>query len=264
MSREACFIFIDESISNQIDTASLTGVVISISQFEKVRSDFYKICSKILYYLYPDGLPCANQPPPVLHGVDFLRKSPKENKRFDFSSITDEFRLQIFNDIINLINEHELFVVRQGYKNVKEILKNSFHKDNKLHDLNWFNISRTISNNYRDALFIPVMDGVDNRLVREFCYVIHSSIYVQEMYPELAKHLSYHQSNSFISPVFFSKAEFTEGIQIADVISYLLHKAEYIKIKNSNTPFSLGILNCVSRLRKENLINYIGELKMNK
>jgi len=263
MSREACFIFIDESLTIQIDTASLTGVVITISQFEKVRSDFYKICSKILDYLYPDGLPCVNQPPPVLHGNKFLSKS-SENNEFDFSSITDEFRLQIFSDIIKLINENGLFVVRQGYNNVKEILKNSNHKDIKLYNLNWFNISRTISNNFRDALFIPVMDGVDERLVREFCYVIHSSIYVQEMYPKLAKNLSYHQSNSFISPVFFSKAKFTEGIQIADVISYLLQKVEYIKIKNSNTSFSMGILNCVSQLRKENLINYIGELKMNK
>lgn len=259
MQKKICFIFIDESLTK---TASLTGVVISLTQFEKVRNDFYKICKKILDYLFPNGLKVTNQPPPILHGNNFLRNS-QENSEFDFSSVTDDFRFEILNDIVDLINENNLFIVRQGYNNVKEILNKHYKKDNKLYSLNWFNISRTISKNFNNTMFIPVMEGIDRKLVDKFCTLIWSVTYETEIYSEVSKSLSYNESNTFISPV-FTMAKFTEGIQITDIISYLLQKVDYTNTTDSNSEYSKKLKNIALRINESNLINQISKLNINK
>ncbi len=259
MQKEICFIFIDESLTIEIDTASLTGVVISLHKFEKVRKDFYKIIKKIISYLFPDGLIVDNQPPPTLHAKDFLRNST-ENPGFDFSNVTDDFRFIILNDIVDLVNDNNLFIVRQGYNNVKEILNLTLEEDNKLHQLNWFNISRTISYYFNNTMFIPVMEGIDRNIVDNFCQLIWRTVYYTELYPDIAKSLTYNKSNTFISPVFFTMAKFTEGIQIADVVSYLLQKVDYINTTDSKSVFSQNLKLIASRINNDNLINYIGKL----
>ncbi len=176
MSKDVKFIFLDESITLEANLSSLTGVIIPMTKFEKVVSDYYKIISVIFDYL-EKATGKKQQFPPILHGKDFLRNS-KENKAFDFSSVTDEFRLSIFKKVIDIINDNDLFVIRLGYSNFKEIVE-TFTIDDKLHNLNWFNLSRTISKFYEDTLFIPVMEGIDSSIVHNFCGTIYSLNYIK-------------------------------------------------------------------------------------
>ena len=261
MSKEVSFIFIDESVTIDADIASLTGLVIPITQYETIRKDFYKIISEILDYLYPSrhqGTICHQ--PPILHGRDFLRDS-NENSSFDFSSITDKYRIEVLNKIINIVNDNDLYVIRLGYNNYKEICSFFTHKDEKLHNLNWFNLSSTISHSFQNMLFIPVMEGIDSSLVSKFCNMIWTANYISEMYPEIAKSLVYSSSNSFVSSVFFTQSKFTEAIQIVDVISYLLQKKDYNTIKGYNTLFSKQLSAVASNLHDKNVLNSI--VKMN-
>ena len=261
MKKEVCFIFIDESLTLDVNIASLTGLVIPVTQYEKVRKDFYQIIGDILDHLYPSRHQgTIYHEPPILHGKDFLRNS-SENPSFDFSSIKDDFRIEVLKKIINLVNDNELFVIRLGYNNYKEIRAFFPHKDEKLHHLNWFNLSTTISQSFKNMLFIPVMDGIDSSMVSKFCNVIWTANYISEMYPKIAKSLVYSSSNSFVSSVFFTQSKFTEAIQIVDIISYLLQKVDSSKIKGSSTSFAQQLCTVVSNLNKKNLLDSI--VKMN-
>ena len=195
MNKEVSFIFIDESLTVDVNIASLTGLIIPVTQYEKVRKDFYKILSDILDFLYPSrhqGTICHE--PPILHEKDFLRNS-SENPSFDFLSITDDFRIEVLRKVINLVNENDLYIIRLGYNNYKEIYAFFSHKDEKLHNLNWFNLSRTISHSFKNVFFIPVMEGIDSLMVSKFCNMIWTANYISEICdPEIAKSLVYSSS----------------------------------------------------------------------
>lgn len=264
MNKEVRFIFIDESVTVKVDIASLTGLVIPVTQYEKVRKDFYKIISGILDYLYPSrNQGTIYHEPPILHGRDFLRNS-SENPSFDFSSITDDFRLEVLRKIINIVNDNDLYVIRLGYNNYKEICASFSSKDEKLHNLNWFNLSRTISHSFNNILFIPVMEGIDSSMVSKFCNMIWTASYISEMYPEIAKSLVYSNSNSFVSSVFFTQSKFTEAIQIVDIITYLLQKVDSTKIKRRSTSFAQQLSEVVSNLNEKNLLNSIVKMNVHK
>lgn len=259
MEKNVNFIFIDESVTEEIDIASLTGLVVPLDKFENIRTDFYKILNKVLDKIYPNRSEKNRiDYPPILHARTFLQNSD-ENSTFDFSNITDEFRLQILNQVIEIVKNYDLLVIRIGYNNYREIKEHI--KDDKLHNTNWFGLSRTLDYIYHDSVLIPVMEGIDSNIVSKFSGLIWSSNCLRELYPRIAKSLVYKNSNNFYGSVFFTQSKYTECIQIVDIISYLLQKADFVNIKGTANDFNKSMISSLSILNEEKVINSIIKMK---
>jgi len=261
MEKTVNFVFIDESLTEEIDLASLTGLVVPFNKFENIRTDFYIILDDILDTLYPD---MSNKKriyyPPVLHAKSFLRNSnDNENIDFDFSNISDEYRILILNKIVKIVSDYDLFVIRVGYSNYREMKKKL--NDDKLHNTNWFSLSRTLDLIFQDCILIPVMEGIDSNLVGKFSNILWSTNWKRELYPKLANSMTYKNSKNFYGSVFFTQSKFTECIQIVDIISYLLQKEDFINLKASSSNYSKMMVSTLSHLKKENLINSINKME---
>ncbi len=255
MGKDVNFIFIEESVTDEVDIASLTALVVPLEKFENIRTEFYKILNKILDVIYPNRSEEKKiDYPPILHARTFLQNS-SENSAFDFSNITDEFRIKILREVLGIIRDYNLFVIRLGYNNYKEIEQNI--KDDKLHNTNWFGLSRTLDSIYENSILIPVMEGIDSKIVSKFSNMIWASNCLRELYPRLSNSLALKNSNNFYGSVFFTQSKYTECIQIVDIISYLLQKADYVKIKGTASEYSKSMVSTLSTLNEENLINSI-------
>ena len=259
MGKEVNFIFIDESVTEEIDIASLTGLVVPLEKFENIRTDFYKIINKILDVIYPERTDTNKiDYPPILHARTFLQNS-RENSAFDFSNITDEFRIEMLREVLGIIRDYNLLVIRLGYSNYKEIKRDI--RDDKLHNTNWYGLSSTLDSIYQNSILIPVMEGIDSKIVSKFSHIIWGSNCLRELYPRLSKSLMLKNPNNFYGSVFFTQSKYTECIQIVDIVSYLLQKADYIKIKGTKSEYSNSMISTLSILNEENLINSIIKMK---
>ncbi len=160
------FVFLDESVQEDLDLATLTGLIVPLDKFFDIRSGYYKILKRILDQLYSDRKDKRIvYPPPILHASNFLRNS-KENPYHDFNTLSDEFKISILQEVMELVRKHKLITVRTGYSNYSSILK--VFNDEKAHNLNWSNLSRIIDRLNNNELIIPVMEGVDSDLVWRF------------------------------------------------------------------------------------------------
>jgi hypothetical protein len=259
-------IYIDESICEKAGLATLTAILIPQRKLKRVTSDFYKIVRQII-----DKYPERDEknkskiiyPAPLLHGNSLLKnsKEDKDNYGFDFSIIDDDFRIKVFNDIIDIVHNHRLRIVRLGYNNYNEFRKRKF-KDDKMYSLNWLGLSRYIDNFYKIRNAICIMDGNDSNMIHAISQFILGSKSHSFLYPETRKSLIIHKSKRFIGNVFYVPAKYSECLQIIDIISYILHKKDYIDITGKKSDFSTRIYDLHSRLENNRVVNSVIKLQM--
>ncbi len=258
-------IYIDESFCEKSSLATLTAIFIPQRKLGQITADFYKVISLIIEQ-FPNKKNGSRfiYSAPVLHGNSLLRINPKkdvENKGWDFSAIEDDFRIKIFNEVINIIRKNKLKIVRLGYNNYNELKKRNF-TDNRMHNTIWVGLSSYIDRSYEVKKAICVMDGNATEMIRAFSTFISGAKMFSYVYPDLEKSSVFTDSKKFIGNVFFVPARYCEFLQIVDLISYILHKKDYLDITGEWSEFSKKIYNLSFRLEDYIAYNKLYTLKI--
>jgi hypothetical protein len=255
-------IFIDESISERAGLATLTALIVPDKKFNKVTRDYYDILIKIKNQLpkYKNGIKLIH-PPIVLHGNSLLRNT-KENPGIDFSNISDEFRLDIFRDIINIVKSNKLRVIRIGINNYNEVLKAGLN-DYKMYSYNWFGLSQLINRYINIKKALCIMEGNNMRMIKLISNFILKAKFHSYVYPDFFKS-SVINGKEFMGNVYYVPGRYCEHLKIVDIISYILHKTDYNRITGQETDFSMRLSKLYDLIDKKRLINIVNELKINK
>jgi hypothetical protein len=257
------YVFIDDSFNNDAGLATLTSIFIPQRKMDSITVDFYKILNQII-----EKFPKKNAASriiysaPVLHGDSLLQNGKNENKTLDFSNIDDDFRIKIFNDIIDLVIKHKLRIVRCGYNNYDEIQKMEF-KHNHMDNLNWIGLSNYIDRSLKIKKVVCIMEGNNDGMIRAISAWLSSAKETTYLYPDLEKSSAFTNSKKFIGNVFYVNARYCEYLQIADVIGYILHKKDYIDITRDSSDFSKRIYELHSRLDNNIVLNKLNRLSIN-
>jgi len=227
MTVPVVFMFVDESVSPQLDTASLTGVLVPADQLCDVRDEIYRLAVEV------------QKPPPnhvlapiELHARTMLSQIP---------NATDADKLAVFERLVELVNAEKLQIISIGYTNWSELAFLAVH-DEKLHGLNFSNILHSLGDLLSEALLVPVIDGlpggtlhpkpsrkpIDPHVFRAF---IASTHYNQSLRVSLSARnqgdmISIKGFRNIVEPV-FSDSEHSPLLQLADVVSYLLHIVDW-------------------------------------
>lgn len=259
-SHSYTFIFIDESICETAGLATLTAIFIPQYKLNRVTSDFYKITKEIIEKCQSNDKIKALYHFPFLHGKSLL-SDIKENPELDLSLFDDDFKIYIMNRVVDLVLHHKLFITRLGYNNYNEIKKNGF-KDDKMYSTNWLNLSRFIDKYMKTKRAICVMDGNDINMINTFSRFISgakSLIYLHNA----GSSSVFTDGKRFINNVFYVPSRYSEHLQIVDIISYILHKKDFIDITGNRTPYSSMIYDLHPRLENKRLINNVKHLNYN-
>ncbi len=256
-------VYIDESFCEKAGLATLTSIFIPQRKLRVVTIDFYKTIKQIIDR-FPNKINDTRRiySAPVLHGKSLLRKKEKENNTLDFSNIDDDFRIKIFNNIIDIVIKHKLRIVRLGYSNYNELRKSNYKPD-QMNNLNWIGLSTYIDRTLRIKKAICVMEGNNMGLINALSAFLTSGKTYSYVYPDLAKSSVYDDSKKFINNVFYVPARYCEYLQIVDIIAYILHKKDYIDITGESSDFSKRIYDLHQRLKNNLDLHHLTKLKIN-
>jgi hypothetical protein len=256
------YIFIDESICEEIGLATLTSLFIPQRKIKRITKDFYVVIKEII-----DKFPNTTKEgskvvysTPILHANSLLQNS-KENAALDFTEINDEFRIHIMSKILDIVIKHRLHIVRLGYNNYNEIQKANF-KDDKMYSTNWLGLSSYIDRYCWAKNVICVMDGNNMKMIRTLSGFISSAKNLSYLYPEFDKSSIFIDSRRFIGNVFYVPARYCEFLQIVDIISFVLHKKDFIDKKNVRTEFTSSIYNLHEKLDNKRVTNSVISLSI--
>jgi len=256
------YVFIDESICDEIGLATLTSLFIPQKKLRRITKDFYIIIKEII-----DQFPKTNNgskimySTPILHANSFLQNT-KENKGLDFSEISDDFRIKTMKSILDLVLKYKLHVVRLGYNNYNEILKTNF-KDDKMYSTNWLGLSSYIDKYCKFQNVICVMDGNNMKMIKTLSGFISHAKNLSYLYPDIDKSSIFIDSRRFIGNVFYVPSRYCEFLQIVDLLAFILHKKDFIDKKNVKNDFSSRIYDLSEKLKSKRVINSVIKLKMN-
>jgi hypothetical protein len=215
------FLFLDESMDESLDLASLTGVLVPLHAYRAVRD---AICRLVWDVLAP---PPNTVPQPIeLHARKLLPELdhlPKEKG--------DAARLHVLQSVTAIVNEHGLQVLRVCYTNRAEIAA-MLKGDPKLYALNFFGIQTGLQDLMETTLVLPVMDGVpgategkkapsiDTTLIRAFAANVRWIHHARHC-DAVSGSLSIKNAHNLAEPVFGDSAHATL-LQLVDLVSYLL------------------------------------------
>lgn len=219
---EVDFLFLDESISR--DTAWLTGVFVSATQYPEVRDAMIRLARSALEAM---GRPTSA--PMEFHGVAMLSEFPEA---------TDELKLQMFSDIVDLVNQERLDVISVGHSD-KNRIQRSYSEllmdpGDKLYRLNLSEFVEVL-HLHEDVLVVPVFDGVPGRAVKgkqsavdrfahdAFLHGGNVTHWNRVHFEERPSPLIRHKPNlaNFMEPLFADSAR-SPLLRLADVMGYLL------------------------------------------
>ena len=259
ISVDYTYVFIDESICDEISLATLTSLFVPQRKIGKITKDFYGIIKEIVQQLPKtnNGTRIIYQTP-ILHANSFLQNS-KENGTMDFSGINDDFRIKIMNSILQIISKHKLHVVRLGYSNYNEIRRANF-KDDKMYSTNWLGLSSYIDKFCKYQNVVCIMDGNNIKMIKTLSGFIQSAKNLSYLYPDIEKSSVFIDSRRFIGNVFYVPARYCEFLQMVDLISFVLHKKDFIDKKNIQTEFTSKIYALSEKLDNKRVINSVIKL----
>jgi hypothetical protein len=221
----------DESECPETDIVGLTGVMIPVEKAGTIRDDLYRFL-RGLQALPPNHF----HPLPELHGRSMFK---------DESWASDDHRIFAYEHVVDAVNHHGLDVLRVAYREHRK-LRGVFKGDPKLHGLCFLGLSISMARFLPDAYVLPIMDGLDEKLAPMFGGLVKNgaAMLASGMAPE---DISIYRSENLLDPVFAS-SRFCTAVQIADVVSYLLHVRDFEATGRPISPFKSRILDAAKRL----------------
>lgn len=235
------FIFIDDSFNEDTKYSSLTGILIPLDKFEKIRDDFY---FRILNQFIILGDSSFNLTPVILHGKELLKGTAYQDN--------DEKKIEIFQIVTDIINDNSIKVYRLGWLKDKsvEIYKGL---DSKLIGIIFPKFIELIDKDIQGIKVIPIMDGLDIKTSKIFSQFIKSLEILRRTMGKT--NLLIKNSENIYGEVFYADSKFSIFIQLVDMISYMLHCSDYKSFDKTYSDFKGKIIEVTEKIKPE-LINH--------
>lgn len=235
------FLFIDDSFNKETKYSSLTGILIPLDKFEKIRNEFY---SRILNQFIIMGKSTFDLSPPIMHGKELLKGTVFENN--------DQKKLEIFQMVADIVNDNYIKVYRLGWLKDKRV--NIFENlDPNLMGLIFPKFIELIDNDIKDIKVIPIMDGLDPKISKIFSQFIKQLEIARQITSN--NNLMIKNSKNIYGEVFYADSKFSIFIQLVDMISYMLHCNEYKSFEKNYGIFKSKIIEITEKIRPE-LVNH--------
>ena len=258
------FLFLDESMDESLDLASLTGVLVPSHAYREVRDALCKLVWEIL-------APAPNTvPAPIeLHGRNLLPELahlPVEQ--------ADAARLRVLQRIVGIVNDNALRVFRVCYLNRVEIAAAMRH-DPKLYGINFFGIQAALQDLMEQTLVVPVMDGVPNSantnkppaidpsLIRAFAGNVRWLHHTRQS-DAVKNSLSVRNAHNLGEPVFADSTHATM-LQMVDLVSYLILQLDRDELAAESTasPFKQSVVLTARTFHPQLLELWRGRMQVN-
>jgi hypothetical protein len=257
------FMFLDESMDESLDLASLTGVLVPLRAYCAVRD---AICRLVWEVLAP---PPNTVPQPIeLHARKLLPELdhlPKEE--------ADGARLHVLRSTTKIVNEYGLRVHRVCYTNRAEIAA-MLKGDPKLYALNFFGIQSGLQDLMETTMVLPVMDGVpgttedkkapsiDPSLIRAFAANVRWIHHVRHC-DAVSGSLSIKNAHNLAEPVFGDSTHAT-FLQLVDLVSYLLLQRDRAELmpQHKMSEFKTAVLEVSQGLDTRLLALWRGKMEL--
>lgn len=217
------FLFMDESCSHPVDTrgtyiTSLTGVLVPVHEYAVLRTQFYDLMN---WSTRPDDK-TINLHVPELHGKELL---PGED---------DNRKLETLDGIVDLVINNNLQVYRTGCY-VTKFLQSKFKGDENLFGHCWFGFLFQLEPLIEKEMIIPIMDGLDSKMVRIYSQMVKSIDVMRSADGILAPSIKH--TENILGEVFYGDSQYSIFIQVADIISWLRHLADLSNEEIQLTPY---------------------------
>ena len=265
-------IYMDESFDENEDIATLCALIVPQELHQLILDDYYSLNNIIYKKMFPDetGINCK---PIVFHGCEMLCKPKDKSKNYNQflkSKAPDDIIFVAFKGIVEIINKHNLKVVRFGYSNYKalytslkveerdesgNIVKSS---DEKLNATNMFYMARFFSkiNNIESII---IMDGTDSKMIGMLSGMFVTARAVES---KIGKNKCVINPNLFLGNVFYTNIQYSEFIQLIDCIAFLLKKKGLFSNKSSNSSFQNELQEIAKTIKQELVTEEIVEIKI--
>lgn len=219
------FIYLDECKDiEHTNIISLTGVLICSNAYQLLRKGFYEILGN---YIQPES-GTINLNPPEIHGSDLL----------PLISDDDE-KLRVLREIAELIINVQVRVYRVGYY-AKESLISTFGGIDEVLSLCLFGIKVQCQSEYANNMLMPVMDSVNLPVYNAFSRSIKSLDIMRSA--SISNSSLSLQNTGNLCEMHFADSKHSALIQIADIVSYLLHAHDYERCGLHQTSFKKKII----------------------
>lgn len=222
------FLFMDESFSETMRVSSLTGIVVPVEHYPRVRTEFYRLLPWAI-----EPAPNTIASAPELHGSDFLR------------SETDERKLEVFGGVVDLALAHALRVYRIGYF-ITDAIEQSLLHDRRLIGTCWFSLRSMMEPLLEREAVIPVMDGFNQNLVDQFSAPVKFTDEISSIDKETW--LGSRHTRNILGEVFYADSKYSVMIQIADLVSYLRNASDLAKFGFPMSRFKASLAGLSRRL----------------
>lgn len=233
------FLFMDESISDDTNVASLTAMFVPSTKYRVLRNKFY------------EGLNWAVRPepnninldPPELHGCKLL------------PDIDDDgIRLKTVSRVVDLVVENDIDIFRVGYRLTKSF-RESFKPQHAWTGLCWLGIQAVTQRLFENELIVPVMDSCSMHHVQGISGQVRTADIMRSV--GLESSLSINNTDN-LGEVLYAHSNFSSLTQVVDIVSYLRHVADWAEGGLEMTDFKRSLDNIserlVPQLRYENVI----------
>ena len=223
------FLFMDESISQDTNIASLTAMYISFEKYQQLRNQFYET----LDWATSSEPGRINLNPPELHGRKLLPEIDDDAQRLDAVA-----------QIVDLVVKNELVLFRVGYC-LTEKFRKTFKKEHSWLGLCWFGLLSVTQKLYQTKILIPVMDSCPINYVREFSSIVKSADIMRAV--DLEHNLSL-KNTCNLAEVLYAHSNFSSLTQVVDIVSYLRHVSDWSKCGLPMSDFKRELLIISERL----------------
>ncbi|GGA31522.1 hypothetical protein [Paenibacillus physcomitrellae] len=195
--------FMDECKPSQLKISSLTGILIPVGKYPKMRTEFYNMLNK---FISPE-IGTINMNIPELHGSNLLRDYP------------DDVKLDIIDEIISIVNSFQINIYRVGYF-INEQTDKFFGQDKNLLGLCWGSLVNILQPVLERETIIPVMDKINSKEVSIMSGMVKSTDIIRHVNPDF---LSIKNSENIFGEVFYADSNYSIFTQLVDIISYCRH-----------------------------------------
>jgi len=246
------FLFLDECYSDATKISSLTGLLVPLEDYPRLRTQFY---DRILRALFPDQeivLPGLNLP--ELHASALLK---------DYQDADDEKRFVLFGQIVDLVIANQLEVYRVGYYKTKRIV-DVFEpfSDSNLQGLCFHRLIFRLQERLANEIIIPVMDGFESSTVEKFSSFVKSLDVIRATNLWKESDLSIKHSENILGEVFYADSKFAIFTQVVDMVSYLRHVRDLSLKGKELAPFKCRLLAISERLSSGMTVEEVVRLQM--